>query len=65
MYHRRGLVPRQLYVYDRRRDSAGSAITQGASRRAICNAGVKRDNDMSTCLIDHHRSVFLVSRHAD
>lgn len=29
MYHRLGLVPRQLYVYNHRRHSAGSAITQG------------------------------------
>lgn len=28
MYHRLGLVPRQLCLYNRRRDSAGSAITQ-------------------------------------
>lgn len=65
MYHRLGLVLRQLYVYDRRRDSAGSAITQGYRGVAVCNPGVKREDDMSIRLISLDRPAFLISRHAD
>lgn len=65
MYHRLGLVPRQLYVYDRRRDSADFCYHPRMSRCAICNPGVKREDDMSTRLIGLDRSAFLTSRRAD
>lgn len=63
MYHRPGLVPRQLYVYNRGRDMPALLLPK-KSRSAICNPGDKRDDEMML-LIGLDRAVSLISQCVD